>query len=124
MVQPYLPLEVIPYGPYCYDENGNCPYWSSDPSKPRQENGHCALTGGSDWDDRPGFGLLWDQCKECDHNWDDEDAGNGRRECDWIYLSDWQVTFGMDFVQRRKVYQYGVKGVHKTLALEQLVNGY
>jgi len=55
----------IPFGPYCYDENGICQYWSKDESKPDTENGYCGLLKQGDWD----FchtSLLWDQCKECD----------------------------------------------------------
>ena len=40
----------IPKGIYCYDENGNCPYWSIDKSLPEQENGYCAYLKQSDWD--------------------------------------------------------------------------
>lgn len=53
----------IPHGPYCYDENGICPWWRQDTSKPKQENGYCLYLKVGDWD-LP-IGLLWDQCKEC-----------------------------------------------------------
>ena len=78
---------IIPRGPYCYDENGDCPYWSLDKDRPRQRNGYCAYLGKGDWDlneervwiDPKGneisgkeiglpLSLLWDQCKECGIN--------------------------------------------------------
>jgi len=87
---------IIPKGDYCYsrDENGNqvnCPYWSSRPDKPNQENGYCAYLEEGDWevnadseeyDPKTGevrelrwpCNLLWDQVKECGINpWTDED---------------------------------------------------
>lgn len=107
---------LIPKGMYCHgpgksNKDGTisfpkmCPYWSSNPSKPEQENGYCAFLEKGDWDinkeanqkpqkvihcdpvngDKevtyaPGelpfpfnkFGLLWDQCKECNINMGDE----------------------------------------------------
>ena len=60
----------IPHGPYCYDENGVCPYWSRRDDKPKQASGYCAFLDSGDWEG-PGIGLLWDQCKECGVN--DED---------------------------------------------------
>ncbi len=77
----------IPNGIYCYelieigkDKNGRsiykthvCPYWSIDRSKPNQMNGYCAYLDCGDWEGE-GFGLLWDQVKECGINeeWNDE----------------------------------------------------
>lgn len=81
----------IPYGPYCYDENGICPYWDIDPEKPHQYNGYCHYLGKGDsdlnqdvqWTNcRTGeietaeeigipMSLLWDQCKECGINEED-----------------------------------------------------
>lgn len=114
-------LSVIPYGCYCYDENGLCPYWSMISVTDEHgtcDEGHCGLLRESDCI------LLWDQCKVCGHNEDDEDAGNGRRECDWIYMSDWQITFGIDHLHRRKTYQYGLRGEQHTLTTELISNGY
>lgn len=69
--------DVIPPGDYCYavgsmdPETGalrvrTCPYWAADPSRPRQENGYCALLRRGDWES-DGISLLWDQVKECEH---------------------------------------------------------
>lgn len=71
----------IPSGPYCYEIVGAdsktgriktvlCPYFSIDRTKPYQMNGHCSYLGYGDWDDNTGFGLLWDQVKECGVNED------------------------------------------------------
>jgi hypothetical protein len=57
----------IPNGIYCYDENGVCPYWGIDPSKPEQDNGYCTYLNKNDWEDL-GVGLLWDQVKLCTEN--------------------------------------------------------
>lgn len=80
----------IPRGFYCYDDKGNCPYWSLDSSHEYQENGYCAYLDKGDWDinkeklwmtgrgsDAPReewktaeqlgekLSLLWDRVKEC-----------------------------------------------------------
>lgn len=55
---------IIPVGQYCYDENGICPYWDINGSKPEQENGYCGYLEKGDWE-LDYFSLLWDQCKEC-----------------------------------------------------------
>lgn len=67
----------IPFGDYCYTRNGfdlskprlhsvtPCPYWSLNPDKPYQDNGHCAYLGVGDWE-HEGLGLLWDMLKICD----------------------------------------------------------
>ena len=76
---------VIPVGMYCYgvpksdyeamfdkenhriDLTGKskiCPYWSLNQEHPHQLNGYCGFLGEGDWE-QEGFGLLWDQCKEC-----------------------------------------------------------
>jgi hypothetical protein len=78
-----------------------CPYWSSKKNRPEQENGYCSYLGKGDWEinrekkiviarvhqkdgsykevkekygpDRPSFfGILFDMCKECSVNMDDE----------------------------------------------------
>lgn len=68
---------VIPDGMYCYTSAGwsttaeglpvmhtkLCPYWALDDSRERQGNGYCAKLKTGDWID--GWGLLWDQVKEC-----------------------------------------------------------
>lgn len=82
---------LIPKGDYCYDEKGNCPYWSIKPDLPKQENGYCSFIEKSDfeineehgdlkWQNTEGevtmvtkpheipVGLLWDMCKECNVN--------------------------------------------------------
>ena len=81
------PKKYIPYGCYCYDvvEGTNefgipntfpCPFWRVDKYKPKQENGYCGFLGVGDW--MTAGGMLWDQCKECDINWDDETEGGMR----------------------------------------------
>ena len=60
------PIKNIPMGSYCYDENGVCPYWSLDHSKPKQLNGYCAFLEVGNWEQPDGWiTLLWDQVKEC-----------------------------------------------------------
>lgn len=75
--------EDIPKGWYCYEQTSDwivpedgslpyykvkmCPFWSIDPSHPRQDNGYCAYLNIGDWD-QGGFGLLWDQVKACGEN--------------------------------------------------------
>ena len=66
----------IPRGFYCYETLSDgriklCPYWGYDSTKPNQMNGFCKLTGIKDWEDSTGFSLLWDQCKECEFNFDE-----------------------------------------------------
>jgi hypothetical protein len=72
----YLSTDVIPKGVYCYDKNGVCPYWDKNLDKPEQHNGYCHYLKSGDWmdEDIGGWGLLWDQCKECGINKDDEEA--------------------------------------------------
>lgn len=90
---------VIPKGVYCYDDKGICPYWSIAEDAEEQENGYCKFLGKGDRefnqeneDDEIlvsrngvhktmkmkdlaiGFSLLWDQCKECEINMEDEDG--------------------------------------------------
>jgi hypothetical protein len=85
------PEKHIPNGSYCYGENGKCPFWDIDESKPSQENGYCHYLKKGDWDfnseggtitdmktgetfhieHNPFNGLLWDQVKECGINDDD-----------------------------------------------------
>lgn len=61
----------IPSGLYCYDEHGRCPHWGKDSKREPQENGYCSFLKRGDWDG-DGGGLLWDQCKECGENMDEE----------------------------------------------------
>lgn len=49
-----------------------CPYWSRNPDKHQQESGYCAYAEYGDWQ-HGGFGLLWDQVKECGVNLCEED---------------------------------------------------
>ena len=60
------PTDKIPIGVYCYDKDGICPYWSLDPTKPKQNNGFCALLKYGDWESNGWVSLLWDQVKECE----------------------------------------------------------
>lgn len=55
----------IPNGIYCYDENGTCPYWQK-----RNGKVYCAFLE-KDEDELDSL-ILWDQCKECGVN-DEED---------------------------------------------------
>lgn len=76
---------VIPPGQYCYSYTGEanahgtpkrklCPYWSFDPTKPKQENGSCSFLNINDWDEpKMGHPLLWDSIKECGINMAYED---------------------------------------------------
>lgn len=76
---------VIPPGPYCYTiekvedtaektviHTKKCPYWSQNPNKRSQDNGHCSFLEIGDWESPTG-GLLWDAVKECGINDDDLD---------------------------------------------------
>jgi hypothetical protein len=87
----------IPYGYYCYDENGVCPYWKRVKNRSKYENGFCDYLGYGDWDvnekevltgqtkdPKTGkiiqlekgtghqlgllFSTIWDQVKECNIN--------------------------------------------------------
>jgi hypothetical protein len=82
----------IPRGCYCYDENGLCPYWNLKEDLPEQYNGYCGFLGKTDMDlarememknlktgevcqgdELPiPVSLLWDQCKMCGVNDDDD----------------------------------------------------
>jgi len=84
---------VIPKGLYCYDETGICPYWGLVDGAPNQYNGYCYFLEKGDLDlaedmtfVNPDTGetmkgnelpfptsLLWDQCKECGINTEDEE---------------------------------------------------
>jgi len=48
-----LNKKLIPKGYYCYEYVGkkivNCPFWSIDENKPRQQNGHCGYLKKGDW---------------------------------------------------------------------------
>jgi hypothetical protein len=66
------PEQVIPQGIYCYDENGVCPYWTLNPFQEKQMNGMCLYLMKGDWQE-DGTMLLWDRCKECDVNSDDNE---------------------------------------------------
>ena len=80
----------IPKGGYCYDENGICPYWSIrfppeinakindgeyktyqeiEALNDSQSCGYCSFLDLWDWNEGT---LLWDQCKECNINDDDD----------------------------------------------------
>jgi hypothetical protein len=89
-------ISIIPNGPYCYgvSRKDTCPYWSIKDDLPHQYNGYCSYLEQSDVDitlsmkpltnlcngekvkavDLPfPVSLLWDQCKECGINDEDED---------------------------------------------------
>ena len=82
----YWAEKVVPKGHYCYsilsvDHNQGkinidcCPFWHIRKGQAEQANGFCSLLNKGDWE--LGFGLLWDQVKECDINYDcDEDTMN------------------------------------------------
>lgn len=76
MNQEDIKIDEIPFGEYCYEIKDIdlktliakiriCPFWSKDENKPEQENGYCSYLDQGDWE---GFGLLWDQVKECSIN--------------------------------------------------------
>jgi len=67
------PTIDIPKGIYCYNENGVCPYWSIDSTKPEQENGYCAFLEVGDWEPDGWTSYLWDQVKECGLKVEDSD---------------------------------------------------
>ena len=56
-------VALIPYGIYCYDDKGKCPFLDRADNKPVQENGYCWFLRKGDWDE--GIGELWDACKCC-----------------------------------------------------------
>ncbi|MFA7101237.1 MAG: hypothetical protein WC196_05855 [Bacilli bacterium] len=91
---------MIPKGFYCYSvidgERVQCPYWSRLKDGLYQEDGYCSFLEQGDWDINEKAGmltgwrsdgkplppvsaheikmsLLWDECKECDVNMEDED---------------------------------------------------
>lgn len=70
-----IPLEIakknIPSGPYCYDENGKCPYWLKVPKHGSQNDGYCKYLKIGDWEVHDRLSLLWDAVKECGINDDD-----------------------------------------------------
>ena len=68
-----MSIDEISSGPYCYtpivwQDNKSkikpCPYWIKYPNVPDRISGYCSYLGYSDWE-IVGFGLLWDQVKEC-----------------------------------------------------------
>lgn len=72
--------ELIPNGAYCYTtfEDPNkpskklkgCPFWDRILDFPKQNNGYCHYMKIGDW--QLNGGLLWDQCKHCGINDEDE----------------------------------------------------
>jgi len=66
------PEQWIPFGLYCYDEKGICPYWDKNKNQEYQFDGYCHFLKTGDWidDNKGGTWLLWDQCKECGINED------------------------------------------------------
>lgn len=68
-------MEKIPVGMYCYDNMATCPFWSySDIATAlygEQSCGYCHLMKKGDFNSDTM--ILWDQCKCCGINEDDED---------------------------------------------------
>lgn len=66
---------LIPRGAYCYTSEGDtlkhCPFWNKIVDFPSQDNGYCHYMKEGDW--QRGLGLLWDSCKCCGVNENDED---------------------------------------------------
>ena len=45
------PKKYIPKGDYCYDENGQCPFWElKEDEYPKYEDGYCHYLKKSDWE--------------------------------------------------------------------------
>lgn len=59
-------LPLIPWGCYCYDANGKCPFLDFASSKDKQSSGFCWLLFRGDWMD--GMSMLFDSLKECGYN--------------------------------------------------------
>ncbi len=66
--------QLIPSGPYCYTsirgELKLCPFWDNFEQMPEQSSGFCHYLKQGDFTGG-GLSLLWDMCKECGVN-DDE----------------------------------------------------
>ena len=78
--------------PMRFEVMDGCPYWDTDDEKPYQYNGYCWFLMKGDWEingekewvnTKTGetqtgeelgmpFSLLWDQCKECGINYDED----------------------------------------------------
>jgi hypothetical protein len=78
---PLQSLKLIPEGEYCYSvkthedgfvERKTCPFWDKILDFPKQNNGYCHFRKQGDWQGS-GIGMLWDQCKECGLNIDEDD---------------------------------------------------
>lgn len=78
---PIQSLKLIPEGEYCYSvkihedgfvERKTCPFWDKIIDFPKQNNGYCHFRKQGDWQGS-GIGMLWDQCKECGLNIDEDD---------------------------------------------------
>lgn len=90
---------LIPNGIYCVTGNYKCPYWRLRPNYPEHECGYCDFLEKGDWEINEEHGkiewqnkdnkvvqitepheipvsLLWDACKECDINMEDEEGEN------------------------------------------------
>lgn len=68
----YKNKSLIPNGCYCYEGKMRCPYWDNNPIAPNQENGYCSYLAMGDWECLY-LSLLWDQCKECMINDEEEE---------------------------------------------------
>ena len=65
--------KLVPKGCYCYDAGGKCPFWSIHEVYPEQMNGYCSLLERGDWTHGASASSeLWDACKNCGINDDDE----------------------------------------------------
>lgn len=61
-----VPEDKIPFGPYCFDKNGICPFWSIRNDLPHRRNGYCAFLKRGDWEYPNSWdSLLWDRVKGC-----------------------------------------------------------
>lgn len=74
------PEQYIPNGIYCHthDHLHLCPFWDRDDEMDYMESGYCHYLkmGDHDFYEQHGYmSLLWDMCKECGVNEDDDDWG-------------------------------------------------
>jgi hypothetical protein len=65
---------LIPKGVYCHTHGFrglSCPYLDTNPYAHDQDFGYCSFLAMGDWESDK-LGLLWDACKECNINEEDE----------------------------------------------------
>ena len=76
-ISAYPQHDLIPVGPYCHTGSKTCMYWKKISARREQEDGWCTLLGKGDVEierETGGVSLLWDQCKACGINDDDQEA--------------------------------------------------